>query len=537
MFSSLWSKLQSTVAGGAIIISAATVISKIFGLIRDRLLFSTFGAGDTTDVYFAAFKLPDLIFNILVLGALSAAFIPVFIDYRQRQEGDYWVIASTIMNMVVGAMIILAIIAFIAAPVLIGWIAPGFDEVKQDQTVALTRIMLVAIVFFGISNVLSGILNAVQRYIAYSLAPILYNLGIIVGITVFYPLVGLSGLAWGVVLGAFLHMVTQLPSVIQTGYHHRWHVALDHPGVRQIGKLFVPRMLGLGVNQINFLVITIIASTLAAGSLSVFNAANNLQSFPISVFGVSLAITVFPLMSQAYASRDSERFIVQFSVAFRRVLFLIIPASVFILLLRAQIVRVVLGAGAFDWEDTILTAQALGFFSLSLFAQSLLPTLSRSFYALQDTLTPVKLTAVAVLLNIGLAFWLIAPLGVLGLVLAFSLASIVNMTLHLIVLRARVGYLDDRKIIGAVGRIVVASMVAGGATWLALRLVALGVNMQTFVGIALQGSVAGLTGLVVYALVALLFRFDEVTIVRQWLIKRLAPLRQAINGHTKLEKD
>ncbi|MFC1663295.1 murein biosynthesis integral membrane protein MurJ [Patescibacteria group bacterium] len=527
MIKKFWYKLQTTVAGGAIIISSATVISKIFGLIRDRLLFSTFGAGNETDIYFAAFKLPDLIFNILVLGALSAAFIPVFIQFRnESSEGsEHWQIANTIMNIVVALMIGLGLIAFLAAPILVDWIAPGFDQGKQAETIILTRIMLLAIVFFGVSNVLSGILNALRRYVAYSLAPILYNAGIIIGIVVFYPKMGLAGLAWGVVLGAFLHMIIQIPSTIKSGYKYKWKINLQNSGVKKIGRLFAPRMLGLAVNQINFLVITIIATTLAVGSLSVFNAANNLQSFPISVFGVSLAIAVFPLMSQAYVDRDSEKFIVQFSVAVRRVLYLIIPVSVLILLLRAQIVRVVLGAGAFDWEDTVLTAQALGLFSISLFAQSLLPTLSRAFYALQDTITPVKISALSVFLNIILSIILVKPMGVLGLALAFSISAIFNMMIHLVIMRRKVGYLDDRKIMGSVTRIIFASIVAGGITWLSLRLIAMGVNMQTFVGIAIQGALAAIIGAIAYIIISLIFRFDEVKILRSWLDKIISPLR------------
>ncbi|MFH0951667.1 MAG: murein biosynthesis integral membrane protein MurJ [Patescibacteria group bacterium] len=527
MIKNIWLKLNNTVAGGAIIISVAMVISKLLGLIRDRLLFSTFGAGNETDIYFAAFKLPDLIFNILVLGALSAAFIPIFIQYRDKENGsgEHWQIAVTVMNLVVGAMIILGVLAFIAAPWLVDWIAPGFDGAKQAETIVLTRIMLIAIIFFGISNVFSGILNAYRRFVAYSIAPILYNVGIIIGITVMYHWLGLAGLAWGVVLGAFLHMLIQLPGTLKAGYRHRWLVNWRLSGVKRIGKLFIPRMMGLAVNQVNFLVITIIATTLVAGSLSIFNAANNLQSFPISVFGVSLAIAAFPLMSQAFADRDNEKFVIQFSVAFRRVLFLIIPTSVFILLLRAQIVRVVLGAGAFDWEDTYLTAQALGYFSLSLFAQSLIPTLSRSFYALQNTLTPVKVSALSVGLNVVLSLVLVKYYGVIGLALAFSVASIVNMLLLLVLLRRRFGDLDDRKIIQSVGRIMLASLIAGIVTWISLRVIALGVDMRTFVGITIQGSLAGLAGLVSYIIIALVFRFDEVTILRQWVMKVIAPLK------------
>jgi len=526
MLKKIWHKLETTVAGGAIIIAAASVIAKIVGLIRDRLLFSTFGAGDITDVYWAAFKIPDLIFNILVLGALSAAFIPVFIEYWQKEkdkpffENEAWKIANSMINIITLVLLGLGVLAFIfATPLVSKIVAPGFSPEKQAQTVSLTRIMLIAIIFFGISNVIGGILNSFRRFVAYSIAPIMYNLGIILGIVVFYKIWGIQGLAWGVVIGALFHLLIQVPSLFKTGYRYQWIWHWQNLGVKKIGKLILPRTLGLAISQINFLIITVIASTLASGSVSIFNAAFNLQSFPISVFGVSLAIAAFPVMSEAFAEKDTNKFVVQFSVTIRRVLFLIIPTSVLILLLRAQIVRVILGAGQFSWEATYLTAQALGLFSLSLFAQSLIHTLARSFYAHQNTKTPVKISLVALIINIigSIVLTRYFHLGVMGLALSFTISSLVNMILLVIILRLKFGDLDDRKIIVSTFKIVILSALTGLVVWTMLRLVAMGVNMHTFVGVFLQGIVSGLTGIIFYLVVAVLFKFDEVKIISNWI--------------------
>jgi len=276
--------------------------------------------------------------------------------------------------------------------------------------------------------------------------------------------------------------------------------------------------------QVNQVVITAIASTLAVGSIAVFNLANNLQSLPTSIFGVSLAIAIFPVFSEALARHDQEHFVKTFSVNFRRLIFLIVPISIFILLLRAQIVRVILGFGNFDWQDTYYTAQTLGWFSVSLFAQCLTPLLARSFYALEDTKTPVIISLAAIILNIAGSITLGRKMGVEGLALAFSLAAILNMLMLLFVLRLRVGNLDDKKIMLSVLRTGFNSLLAGGLVYLALQLMARLVNMQTFIGIFIQGLTAGMVGLIIYLILSLVTNCQEVIFVKRWLMRYLKPL-------------
>lgn len=513
---------RSRLTAGALVIAAGFVLSKLVGLVRTALLLARFGAGDTTDAFLAAFKLPDVFFNVLVLGALSAAFVPVFLEQWRRGAGaaEAWRTASAVLTILLATLGILALVAAIAAPWLMPLLAPGFEGAKLATTVQLTRIMLLATVFFTASNVLSGILTAFRQFGPYALAPVLYNIGIIVGLVAFEPVVGTSGLAWGVVLGAALHLLVQVPAARRVGFRWRLTWALGATGVRRILKLMGPRALGLAVSQVEHVATLAIASTLAVGSVTVLASATDLQSVAINVFGISLAVSIFPLFSQAFAERDTETFAAVFSKSVRRLLVLLVPVAVLLLLLRAQLVRVLFGFGQFDWEDTILIAQALGIFALALPAQGLTPVFTRAFYALQDTRTPVRIAAVGVALNIGLALLLKDRLGVLGLATAFTIANLIQPLLLYVALRRRVDDLDEPHVLWTAGRVAFAAAGLGAATWITLRLVVAGVDQTTRVGLLLQGGVAGLVGLGLYVLAILALAPDEVSLLRSWL-KRL----------------
>lgn len=523
MFNKIWFKLNNTTTGGAILIAFFSVFAKIVGLLRDRILAANFSGAkiDFLDIYYAAFKLPDLVFNTLVLGALASAFIPVFVKYLQKNKEEANQIANSLLNLLLVVISLLTIVFIIFAPWFTHLVVPGFSEDKFTLTVSFTRVMFLAILFFTVSNVLSGILNSYKKFLTFSLAPIFYNLGIIFGILFFTKWLGPIGLAWGVVLGSFLHLLVQIPEVLTTGWRYNFTYQFKHPAVRQIITLMIPRTFGLAVAQVNQVVTVIIASTLAAGSVAYFNLANNLQSFPISVFGVSIAIACFPVFSQAFAEKNQEKFMISFSVNFRRILYLIIPFSIFLLLLRAQIVRLVLGTGNFSWTDTIQTAQTLGFFSLSLFAQSLIPLLSRSFYAFEDTKTPVYISLFSVLVNMVGAIILGNYYGIFGVAIAFSIASILNFIILLTILRFKVGYLDDKKLAYSTLKISFLSLLCGLLAYLVMHIVAPMVNMRTFFGIFTQTLAALFIGGGAYIILSVLFKFEEVEIIGKFLSKYL----------------
>lgn len=501
---------RSNLFTGAFILGMSSLISRLLGLIRDRLFASTFGAGDSLDAYYAAFRIPDFIFNLLILGALSSAFVPVFVQYLSKnKKREAWMVASSLFNILLAVTVVICVLIFIFMDKLVFLVAPGFDEEKKQLTILLTRIMLMSPIFFGISNIFSCILNSFKKFISYALAPIVYNLGIIFGVIFFVPKYEVVGLAMGVALGSFLHAIIQLPAVIRLGFRWKPVFNLKHEGVLKIAKLMVPRSLALGFNQINLWLITVIASTITAGSIAVFNLANNLQSFPIGIFGVSLAIAAFPCLAEAVAKNNTDLFKNQFSKTFSKIIFYVVPISAIILLERAQIVRLILGSGNFDWNDTILTANSLGLFSLSIFAQALLPLLARSFYSLSDTRTPVIISVISIAINIVASLMLAGQYGVLGLALAFSISSFINMILLLVVLRIRVGDLKDIVIFKNGFKTLISTIILIIMTYISLRLFASIVDMNTYIGILIQAFGAAAMGLIVYIAASKLMKHED----------------------------
>ena len=471
-------------------------------------------------MYYAAFRIPDLVFNLLVLGALSAGFIPVFTAYLPDKK-KAWQLVNVVLNVMAVAIILISALLVIISPWLVKLITPGFNSGQLKITASLTQIMFLSPLLLGISGVFASVLQSFKRFFIYSLAPILYNIGIILGALFFTPFFGIFGLAWGVVFGALMHLVIQLLAVFNLGYHYRWSFDLTDQGLIKILKLMVPRTLTLIISQINFLVVTVIGSTLAIGSITIFNLANNIQSFPLGIFGISFAIAAFPTLAEIY--RQKKEFINTVSLAIRQILFLIIPASALLIILRAQLVRVILGSGRFDWEDTVLTLETMSFFAFSLFAQALVLILIRAFYAQHDTKTPFYTGLVTAFANVVLAIMLIEPFGVAGLALAFSLASILNFILLTLILHYRLGQLDGEKIVISTAKILVAtfmlSLVAQAIKYPVERIT----GTQTFLGIAGQTLLASLAGLIVYLLTCWLLRSEELAIFTRILRRKVFP--------------
>jgi len=531
MFNKLLNGESKTITSAAIIVAAASLASRFLGIIRDRILAGEFGAGDILDTYYAAFRIPDLIFNLLVLGALSAGFIPIFTKYLQTKgENNAWKLVSDIINILVISLLVVCGILFIFAPQIMKLITPGFDAEKLTSTVLLTRIMFLSPLFLGLSSVFGGILQSFKRFIVYSFAPIFYNLGIIFGALVFVRYWGVVGLAYGVVLGAFLHMIVQIPSCRLLGFRYYLKFDFKESGIKELIKIMVPRTLTLGINQINLVVVTIIASTLVSGSLAVFNLANNLQSFPIGIFGVSFAIAAFPTLSALALKEDKKEFVHSFSNTTREILFFLIPVSALILVLRAQIVRVILGTGAFTWEDTVLTMETLAMFSFGLFAQAMIPLLIRGFYAFSNAVTPFSLGLISAIINIFLSIFLTRPFtlnnynfdfGVSGLALAFSISSILNFILLWLALRTKTDGLDEKNIILSVLKVSLATLAMAVTTQFMKFGIEPFFGTTTFLGIFLQGLIAGLVGIAVFVVAAMLLKSPEMFTFAGALRKRL----------------
>jgi putative peptidoglycan lipid II flippase len=506
MIKKIFSSSTHSITGAALILGAASFVSRIIGLLRDRVFVHQFGAGDVLDAYYAAFRVPDLIYNLVIVGALSAGFIPIFIKLLVKDKNDAWRLTSSVINILGLALLIFCGILFIFTPQLMPYLVPGFDGDKLQTTITLTRVMFLSPILLGLSGIVGGVLQSLKSFFIYAFAPIMYNLGIIIGALFLVPIFGISGLAYGVILGAFLHLAIQLPVLFQHGFKYQPLFAWKDPNVIAIGKLMIPRTLGLAATQLNFLVITILAS--------------NLQYFPIGIIGYSVAIAAFPTLSQLIAENNGEQFISHLSKTIRQILFFIIPVTILFLLLRAQIVRVVLGTGQFDWKATIATGNALAFFSLSLFAQCIIPLLARAFFALHDTWTPFKIAFVSALINIIFSLILKDVYGVVGLALAFSIAAIFQLALLWVALRKQTGTLKELSIIQTLFKISLAAIAMGLATQIVKTWLGSLVDMTRFWGILTQGVIAGTLGLTVYAGICFALKVEEITELRNSFKKR-----------------
>lgn len=491
-----------TVTGAAIILALASFASRFIGIIRERIFAHYYGAGDLMDAYIAAFRFPDLLYMLMVMGALSASFIPVFSELWEKNRPKAWDLVNTVINLLAVLLVIIGVALIIFAPALADLVAPGFSPEKRELTVMLMRIMFVSPVLLGISSIVSGVLQTLKYFFIYALTPIFYNIGIIIGAVCIAPYTGPKGLAIGVIIGALLHLLAQLPALLHAGYQFRAFIDWKNRELREMIRLMLPRMLGLGAAQFNIIIMTTFASTLPIGAVSVFHYANNLQSFPIGIIGVSIAIAAFPAFCAFVAKGRIEELAQSINTTTRTILFLMLPITILFLLLRAQITRVILGTGAFDWQATIATGDTLAAFALSLFAQALLPVLQRAFYALHNTKTPLYAAIAGIIVNVVVAWWLKSdPVwGVAGIAIGFSAGVLVQVLILWVSLRHTIGSLHELTIVQSLyqmtaAMLVMALIVQKTKTWIGLWL-----GTETFWTVFTQLLVPASMGVLAYVL-------------------------------------
>ena len=545
MFYKVFNSRTKTITFAAGLLAISGILSRFLALIRDRLLAGKFGAGAELDIYFAAFRIPDFVYGILIIGGISTVFLPVFSEYFKKDPNQGWDLTNNVLNCFLILLILVCAILAVFTPFFIKFIVPGFSQENRVLAISLTRIMFLSPILLGLSSVFSGILHYFNRFLVYSLAPVLYNIGIILGILFLYPIFGIQGLAFGVILGAFLHWVIQIPAAKILGYKYQPSFNFRCTGLSKIFKLMIPRTIGSAAYHINLIIITAIASTLAAGSIAIFNFAYNLNYVPIGIIAIPFVLAVFPVLSRNFAQNQKERFLENFSSTFRQILFLIIPVSVSMFLLRAQIVRLILGTGRFGWEDTRLTAACLGLFCFGIFAAALVPFLSRTFYSFQETRTPVVIGVLSIFLNIILCFLLVWLLGfpnifqqfminnlklqgieniqVVGLPLALAIFGVFQSSLLLIFLKKRIGDIRLEETWQSFKKIFFSTVLLGVSTYLILKIVAPLVNMQTFFGVLIQTVLAGMVGILVYILVSFFLKSPELKIIKSSILKQFTP--------------
>ncbi len=526
MMKRIFSGQFQSITSAALLLGAASFLSRIVGLIRERILAHTFGAGPELDMYTAAFRVPDFLYNILIVGALSAGFIPIFLQLYTENKDKAWKFSNNVLNITALSMGVISLIAFFALPYFLPFFLSGFSEQAQAQTIVLTRIMLISSLFLGLSAVVSNVLQSLRSFFVYSIAPIFYNFGIIAGALFFVPYFGMNGLAYGVVLGAFLHLLVQLPLFFSSGFRFSFTFSFKEKNFLHLLRLMVPRTLTLAALQTNILVMTFFASTLPSGSIAIYAFATNIASFPIGIVGISFALAAFPMLSELFAKGDKENFQKHILTAVKQILFFIIPITVAFLLLRAQIIRILLGTGAFDWEDTIQTAQTLGMLAISFFAQCLIPLLVRAFYAVKDTRTPLFVTLFSMTITIACAWLLKDQLGVSGLALAISMGQIIQLVLLWLPLQKHISGFDIKNFLYGMLKISGAALCMGLVIQALKYPVSLFVDMETFWGIFVQTTIAGGMGFVIYGALCGILRVPEMMITLKTLQKRFFKIKQ-----------
>ncbi|MEW6232984.1 MAG: murein biosynthesis integral membrane protein MurJ [Chloroflexota bacterium] len=507
-------------ATAALIIMAAFVLSRVLGLAREMVIGNLFGTTRELDAYRAAFLLPDIIFQLIAGGALGSAFIPTFTGYIAKgREDEAWRLASGVFNLALASLTAAALAVAALADGLVPLVVPGFEPQAQHLTAQLVRIMLFSPVLAGLSGIVMGILNSYQHFTLPALAPVIYNLSIIGGAFALAPRWGVKGLAVSVAVGAGLHLLIQVPELLRRRLRYRPTFALDHPGVREVGRLMLPRVVGLAAVQVNFLVNNILASGLSAGRLSALTYAWQLTTLPWGIFAMAISTAVFPTLAAQVARDEKDELGRTLSISLRTILYLTIPAGIGLLVLREPIIALLFQRGEFTPESTQLTAWALLFYAPGLFALAATEIITRAFYALHDTRTPVTVAVITVATNILLSIILVRMLSQGGLALAATIANTGETVALVLLIRRRLAGIDEHGLARSVARSLAASLAMGLFLWWLSSTASIHLYLARFSGLFVFVTVAIALGGGLYLLLTLLLGSEE--------IRRIGALRKA----------
>lgn len=507
-------------------------LSQLLALVRDKLLAYNFGAGTTLDIYYSAFRIPDLIFVSIASIVSASVLVPFFIDRFAKDSDRGQKFIDSVFSAFFFVIILVSVVAFFCIPWLIKILLPGFsDSDFLPELITATRILLLSPIFLGLSNFFSSITQMHKRFLIYALSPIVYNVGIIIGIVFLYPVLGLYGLVWGVVIGAFLHMAIQIPFILNKGTFPRLHARIEWKSITKVILVSLPRTLTLSANQLASFFLVALASLMSGGSISVFNLALNLQSVPLSIVGVSYSSAVFPTLSKFFVEKRHTEFLGQMIDSARHIVFWSIPITILFIVLRAQIVRTIYGAGNFDWADTRLTAAALALFIISVIGQGLILLFVRAYYAEGKTRKPLIINIFSGLLIVVLgyvltkAFYMFpvfaffleelfkvsGQLGtsVLVLPLAYSIGVLFNTYLHWHMFEKDYpGF--SKPVMATLFQSFSASVIMGYVTFLSLRFFNIFLPLTKAWNVFLQGFFAGIVGIIVGIIVLVLLKNREI---------------------------
>jgi len=502
----------------AFLLAGAAFLSQLLGLVRDRLLAEQFGAGSALDIYYSSFRVPDLIYASIASFVAVTVLIPFLLaiekgsDIRERMT-EFMDSIFTVFSL---AMVVISAIAYVLMPYLATYIVPGFSHVEKEEFVFLSRVLLLSPFLLGISNLFGAVTQSLRRFFAFAMGPILYNAGIILGIVFLMPKLGLLGVVIGVLIGATLHVIIQLPILSREGIFPRFTLRPNLRIIKNVVHLSIPRTFALSVTHLSMMVLIAIASKIESGAIAVFMLAFNLQSIPLSIVGMSYSVAAFPTLTRLWGEGNRGAFLEQISTATRHIIFWSFPAIVMFIVLRAQIVRTILGSGEFDWTATRLTAALLALFSISIVAQSLVLLYTRAFYSMGRTKNVLYANISGAILVVVFSFALlflyqesdvfrffsetilrvsdISGTPVLMLALGYSLGLISNLVILGFMLSAVFSELWSELKISFLHSFS-ASVVMGFAAYHALQFFSKIFDMNSFWGIFLQGSLSGLIGI------------------------------------------
>lgn len=529
----LFGKEYGNLNQAAILLGSFTFLSQILGLFRDRAIAHFIGPSLDLDIYYAAFRIPDFIFLSFASLFSITVLIPFILDKMKGSQNvskEAVIFMNNVFSFFILLLFIVSVIAFFSMPYLVKLITPGFSLVAQTKIVLMSQIMLLSPVFLGLSNLFGSITQLFKKFFIYSLSPIFYNLGIIFGVVLLYPLFGIFGLAIGVVVGALMHFLIQFLSSYTSGFNINFLYNINYKEIKNVITISLPRTLGLSINNIVLIVIVSIASFLPFGSISVYNLSLNIQNVPLSIIGLSYAVAAFPNMSKFFKNGDLDSFKQNLIVGARQIIFWSLPIAFLFIVLRAQIVRVILGTPSFSWDNTRLVAASLALFSISIVAQSLIALFARAYYAGGNTKKPLYINLISAAFIIILAKLLIFTFntnqtfrffiehilkvdgiegtGILMLPLAYSLGTILNFVLLWYFIKK--DFMQGRHfILESFLQSLTASFALGIVTYFALNAFSSIFVIDTFFGIFLQGFLAGICGILGGAVVFYIFKNEE----------------------------
>jgi putative peptidoglycan lipid II flippase len=516
--------VQVTRAAG--VIGLATLVSRVLGFIRDMVVAAVFGASLAADAFYVAYRIPSLLRELFAEGSMSAGFVPVFTEYltkRTREEARR--LAHAVFTMVLLALILVTLLGILIAPWFVRAIAPGFsnDPYKIELTTLLTRLMFPYLLFIGLAALAMGMLNSLRSFTAPAISPVVYNLSVIGMVLWVSPLLSepIIGVAFGTVMGGLAQWLIQLPGLHRQSMVFKLRWEPSHEGIRRIGILLLPVLLGLSVSQINIFFNTLFASFLSEGSVTYLYYGIRLIHFPLGIFGIALATAILPTMATQASNHAHTELTETLSFGLRLVFFITFPALVGLILLRVPIVHLLFQHGEFTYQDTLGTAAAVMGYAVGLWAFAGVRIVVAAFYALQDTKTPVKIATTAVVANILLSLILMSSLKHAGLALAASLASILNLSLLIWFLQKKLGLIDWSRIVKSHGRVLIASAAVGIVCWwVANQGVWIMQGYWIYKAFLLTSGILG--GIVVYFAVHIAMKSEELSFLWRTLKNRMA---------------